>query len=282
MGHVAHDLRLSQNPGVNSHESPRVSHTVRESRRAKHVHLRYSLRGGLEVVVPPGFDRGEIPELLRAKERWIARVERELADERRHLDPSPPDRLPETIELRALDESWVVVAEPGNGARVRVRETAGRLSVAGPTDRPDLWRRALKTWLARRARAALGEWVTREASAHRLRHGPISIRWQKSRWGSCSRRGGAAAEVPSTLSFNAGLLFLPPHLVRYVLLHELCHTTRMDHSPAFWRRLESIEPRASVLRDELRLAWRYLPAWLEDSLPGPSADAAWDNGPADG
>ena len=85
-----------------------------------------------------------------------------------------------------------------------------------------------------------------------------TVRWQKTRWGSCSRRVGAPEPH---LSLNAGLLFLPPHLVRYVILHELCHASRMDHSPEFWRRLESIEPAAQTLRSELRSAWRFVPAW---------------------
>jgi hypothetical protein len=136
--------------------------------------------------------------------------------------------------------------------------------VSGPIGEAARWRSILKRWLADRARAALEPWVEREASAHRLRHGPVTIRWQKTRWGSCSRRAGTAKPA---LSLNAGLLFLPPHLVRYVLLHELCHTTRMDHSPAFWKRLERIEPAAEALRSELRSAWRFVPSWLEARLP---------------
>jgi len=238
---------------------------VRESRRTKHVHLRFSIRGGLEVVVPVGFDRDAIPALLEEKARWIERAEREVEAQRALLDSWPHDRLPEKIELLAVGETWGIDAMSTDARRMLLREHAGhRLAVSGPIGEAARWRSALKRWLADKARAELEPWVEREASTHRLRHGPVTIRWQKTRWGSCSRRAGTAKPA---LSLNAGLLFLPPHLVRYVILHELCHTTRMDHSPAFWRRLERIEPAAGPLRRELRSAWRFVPSWLETQFP---------------
>jgi predicted metal-dependent hydrolase len=240
---------------------PLPPHVVRESCRTRHVHLRFSIRGGLEVVVPVGFDRDAIPALLEEKARWIERAKREVEAQRALLDPSPHDRLPERIELRALGEVWIVDATSTDASRISLRERPGRrLSVSGPLGEAARWRSTLKRWLADKAGAELEPWVKREATAHRLRHGPLTIRWQKTRWGSCSHRAGKAKP---TLSLNAGLLFLPPHLVRYVLLHELCHTTRMDHSPAFWKRLERIEPAAESLRAELRSAWRFVPSWLE-------------------
>lgn len=255
-------------------------HAVRESRRAKHVHLRYSLRDGLEVVVPPGFDRSEIPQLLREKARWIARAERDIAAQHALVARQPHDRLPTHIELMAVEETWSVDATPTDGRRLMLREAPGRrLSLSGPIDEAK-WRPALRRWLATRARSSLVPWVEELAARHRLRHGPITIRWQRTRWGSCSRRPGAGG-TPASLSLNAGLLFLPPHLVRYVILHELCHTTRMDHSPAFWRRLEQVEPSTQALREELRTAWHYVPAWIETSRPTPPRESSYEESPTD-
>lgn len=57
---------------------------------------------------------------------------------------------------------------------------------------------------------------------------------QKTRWGSCSSNG--------TLSFSWRLMLAPPRVLDYVVIHELCHLTHMDHSPAFWAKVESIDP----------------------------------------
>lgn len=72
----------------------------------------------------------------------------------------------------------------------------------------------------------------------------ITIRDQKTRWGSCSARG--------TLSFNWRLMLAPPAVLDYVVVHELCHLTHMNHSPAFWALVESVCPDYRIHRQWLK------------------------------
>lgn len=72
----------------------------------------------------------------------------------------------------------------------------------------------------------------------------ITIRDQKTRWGSCSAKG--------TLSFNWRLMLAPPSIPDYVIVHELCHLTYMNHSAAFWQKVESVYPDYRTARKWLK------------------------------
>lgn len=72
----------------------------------------------------------------------------------------------------------------------------------------------------------------------------ITIRDQKTRWGSCSSN--------KTLSFNYRLIQVPLELLDYVVVHELCHLKEMNHSPRFWKLVAETLPHHPILRNQLR------------------------------
>ena len=88
--------------------------------------------------------------------------------------------------------------------------------------------------LRAQARPVLEEKVARFAPLVGVSWGKITIRTQRSRWGSCSAQGN--------LSFNALLLLTPPEVLDYVVVHELCHRKEMNHSPRFWAEVEKLVP----------------------------------------
>ncbi|WP_333791945.1 SprT family zinc-dependent metalloprotease [Muricomes intestini] len=75
--------------------------------------------------------------------------------------------------------------------------------------------------------------------------GRITIRNQKTRWGSCSAKGN--------LNFNYQLFYLQPELLDYVVVHELAHRRHMNHSPEFWREVECYYPNYKECRKRLKM-----------------------------
>lgn len=231
-----------------------TTYTVRESPRARRVTLRMTVERGLEVVVPRGFRHAKVPALVAEKAAWIARVEERMEAERARLAAEPPDSLPEVIELRAVGEVWNVGYRETASSRVTVRERdGGLLCVSGAVGDPQACRAALCRWVARKAGGHLESMLATVAREEGLAFSAIAVRGQRTRWGSCSRRG--------VISLNRNLLFVSPPVVRYVLLHELCHTVSPDHSRRFWEEVRRREPDAERWRRELRTAGRCVPRW---------------------
>jgi hypothetical protein len=59
------------------------------------------------------------------------------------------------------------------------------------------------------------------------------------------------------------MLFLPPSLVQYLFVHELCHTRHLNHSPRFWGEVERHLPRYQDYERRLQESWRFVPYWVD-------------------
>lgn len=107
--------------------------------------------------------------------------------------------------------------------------------------------RAMKRSAAAFLPPLLQEWANRYGLSYRK----VRITGARSRWGSCSAAG--------TISLSCYLMLLPPHLMDYVILHELAHTREMNHGPRFWALLDGMaEGQALRLRAELK---RFSPSF---------------------
>ncbi len=129
----------------------------------------------------------------------------------------------------------------------RKREKSGQTYLcmaSGVQDNPDAYRNAVTGWLREYARAELERKVQNYAAKMQVQVGRITIREQKTRWGSCSSRGN--------LNFNWKLVLMPERIQDYVVVHELAHRREMNHSAAFWNEVEKILPDYRERREWLR------------------------------
>jgi predicted metal-dependent hydrolase len=237
------------------------SYNVRVSDRAKHVSIKVSHLGEVEIVVPRGFDMQQIPEILKKRQEWIAKTTQRIAAERRSLTRELVPTLqasptfPEQLNLRSLLEEWTIRYQPTDQAQITFSTPAPhQLMIQGKVSQAN-GSLALQHWLKRKAEAHLTPWLRLVSREIDLPCNQISVRGQKTLWASCSSK--------KNISLNFKLLFLPPHLVRYVLIHELCHTIHLDHSQHFWSLVEEKEPNYRLIDLELNKAWIYIPEWVE-------------------
>lgn len=232
------------------------NYQVRESARARHVSIKISLQGAIEVVVPTGFDAQRVPEIVQRRREWILKTVQRLQSEQTLLEPAHFEEKPSLIEVRSRDETWQILYQPSDRRQLSLNQpTPYTLALRGYTDDAALCIDLLYQWLTRKARAEFAPWLRELSFAIDLPFDQVSIRGQKTRWASCSSQ--------KNISLNYKLLFLPPELVNYVFVHELCHTIHMDHSRAFWRLVGEKLPDYRHWQSELKDAWRYVPRWVE-------------------
>jgi predicted metal-dependent hydrolase len=192
-------------------------------RRARRYILRVRPDGTLRVTVPRGGSRQEAEQFVHKNRRWIERERRRVRVEHAPLDwddgrEIPLRGVPVRIGLEHRDDHAVV------------RYGERQIAIRPPID----VREAIERDLREVARAELVPRLRELAAQHDIRVGSVSIRNQRSRWGSCARNGNIA--------LNFRLVQMPPDIRDYVLLHELMHVRQRNHSRRFWRLVQQVCP----------------------------------------
>ncbi|MDX8396727.1 MAG: SprT family zinc-dependent metalloprotease [Mariprofundaceae bacterium] len=224
---------------------------LRISTRAKHARIVVRANSSVEVVLPLGATESEAQVLMQQQQGW---VERMLLRMRRHLNSAAPVQVmcPESIMLEASLEHIVVCYADHKADQSKWHEVDGQLQLYGSAEEmPAL----LKNWLKKKAKPYLTERLALMAEVMGESYQKVSIRTQKTRWGSCSGQ--------RNISLNAKLLLLPQELVDYVLIHELAHLKYMHHGPQFWQHVSCFVPDYLDKRQRLRVLSLSLPAWLQ-------------------
>lgn len=222
--------------------------------RMRGVTLRFVPGRGLVVSTGPGVPADWMLSAVAKRREWLTLVCERLAAEGALPDETPVPR-PERLVLTAFNRQWRVgyVARERSGCLLTVRGP-GAVVVSGAVDDARAVTGVLAAFCRDRAgellRRALAE-VSRQSG---LPYAGVTIRAQRTRWGSCTAKG--------RINLNYTLAFLPWELARLVLLHELCHTRELNHSPRFWALLERHIPGCRELDARLNTARHYLPLWL--------------------
>jgi hypothetical protein len=207
--------------------APADSHPVIEFvrvRRARRYILRVRPDGTLRVTVPSGGSRREAEQFVRKHQRWIRRERDRVQIER------PPREWVDGSEIFLRGAAVRLSVEPSGGERLVVSYAGRRLWIPSHTD----IRAAVEADLKELAKDEVVGRLHDLAARHALEPGAVSVRNQRSRWGSCARNGNIA--------LNFRLVQMPVAVRDYVLLHELMHIKQQNHSRRFWKLVEGVCP----------------------------------------
>ena len=219
---------------------------IRTHRSARNVTMRVK-PDGLHLTVPPYSKTEKVLEVLQPyRERLLESFKK--------------------VAVKPIDYNYSIQApcfrlyiKEGTMSHFAVREKEEEMFIFCPPQTDflaeeiqKLLRAAIVRAMKKRASVCLPPLLQMWAERFGLHYKKIRITGACSRWGSCSSGG--------TISLSCYLMLLPPHLIDYVLLHELAHTKEMNHGPAFWELLNQFtEGCALQLRSELRKFHTGLP-----------------------
>ena len=187
--------------------------------------------GAVQVTLPRRASAREADAAVRELAPWIERRRRALARAAAEVARTPGTVPYLGAELRLVEQR----------GRTRVHRRGDELLVPAAHGEE-----ALERWYRRAARAEVAPRLDAAVARAGTAYTRLTIRGQRTRWASCSA-GGA-------MSFNWRLLLAPEAVLDYVVEHEVCHLEVLDHSPRFWRLLES---RVPDWRDHTRWLRRY-------------------------
>ncbi len=209
-----------------------VDVVIRRSARTRHVRLHVDESGIVTVSAPHRISSVQIDSIVRERADWLHDVlhRMELATQTTEINLWKGD----PIRLLGSWRPSKLVQHPSPTRRSRVTERAdGRIEVeiAAGADPWDV----LLRWYRDTARTIITERTNHWAERYGLEIGRITIRDQRTRWGSCTEHGD--------LSFNWRLVLAPMWVLDSIVVHELCHIDELNHSDRFWSLLDRRFPR---------------------------------------
>jgi predicted metal-dependent hydrolase len=234
-------------------------YSIRISSRAKYMRLSVSLDKGVVVVVPKAMSKHQaaklIPEFIKDKQLWIIDSLEKLRT-RKQLKPATENcELPKTISLLALKQDFTVTYVHLTGKRlILLHQNKRQLIISGDTqDRKKVFI-LLEKFFKTYSQPYLLQRLNQLSEQSGLSYNRLTIRAQKTRWGSCSSK--------KNISLNYRLIFIKKNLLDYILLHELMHTVHLNHSKAFWSSLKLLLPDARDKDNQINKITKKLPCWI--------------------
>jgi len=219
-----------------------ISYTIKRSARAKHIRLEVRRETGLTVVVPRSYPLHQLTDLLEEKKRWILGKLAQCG-QAPLLSREKELKSGDTLPYLGRELEVVVRENPKNADSIELVQH--RLVVSPRLSTDGRLGFLLEQWYRAQAAKLIAERVDELSARLGVTCNRLTIRGQRTRWGSCSHKG--------TLSFNWKVIMAPQPVIDYVVIHELAHRKEMNHTKRFWGLVAEYCPR-----------WRQHRRWLKE------------------
>lgn len=224
------------------HNGIRLEYRVVKSKR-KSAAIQIEGNGTIVVRVPSDMRVSDIKALVSDKGQWI---EKSLESLKNKESCGLPASFHDGDRILYRGQNYhIQVVEDRNlpNTDISIDSTDGTITVRTYDGGTAVVRGALLGWYYHGAQQEIKKSLEFYSHYFSEQISVIHIRDQKTIWGSCSSKGN--------LNFNWKLILLPPELLDYVVVHELCHLKEMNHSKRFWNQVETILPDYRIKRKQL-------------------------------
>jgi predicted metal-dependent hydrolase len=221
-------------------EGTSLDYTLKRSPRARLIWMQIKPGQGLIVTIPDRYNSDLLAEFFARNSHWLKKHQQHILQSGNPLTPvdiGPANQV--VFQGKVLQ-----IMENRNGyTRNCALIENNQLVFCRPVSSPALKSDDVRDWLITQATRLIKEKVTVFSGLMGLEVKRVSIRDQRTRWGSCSRL--------HNLNFNWRLIMAPESILDYVVVHELCHLREMSHSQKFWKLVAAYCPQ-----------WREQRQWL--------------------
>lgn len=229
--------------------SDQYPYSLRVSKRAKRLQIKINRLAQIEVVSPVQLNQQEVARFLHRHTDWIARIQQKILSARpqdKGLSTCPP----RDIHFAYLNKTYYV-NYVARDKKLRLCVKQNQITIYANNDEEKTL--ALREFIHQLAKQELTACLKKYSLDLRLPYNRVFIKAQKTRWGSCSSK--------KNINLNRNLLFLTPTQVQYIIIHELCHTVHLNHSPQYWALVSSAFPAYKKVEKSLQYATEKIPLW---------------------
>lgn len=222
-----------------------IPYTLSDSTKTKYIKLVMDING-LKVVKPTNANMDEVEKLLRTKSNWIYKHFMDFQSmkvEEYNRDWESGERVlyrGKKYNIRIFPHREQATSINFNGKRFEIFINE---NVSAP-DRKTIIENAFRKWYMRTAYECIKDRLDYYCKIIGLSYNTLRIKEQKTRWGSCSKKGN--------LNFNWKLIMSPPWVIDYVVIHEVCHLRYLNHSKEYWAMVEMYMPNYQKAQEWLK------------------------------